>query len=411
MDQETTKSNKSLFRRFWWVFVLILLLIILAVVLSKENLNEKDMAAKKEQNTAQNGLKKEDGFTKEKKKNCTNVAKPDPTTDGITWTLPDCASSVRLSLPADISDIFYDNQRSVIGFGTHFGQHIEGLDHIWIRVRSGKSILSWADGTVTDVEYIEKKIGNEDHSAYSTRIDYGDNLIGAHGEMAKVYVKKGYKVKRGEPIGLGEEYKDSRAGASSGEFFLVDNNRNDGVMNFLGNAVSPFDYLTDSDKTRIVSEYKKYLSTLLTLPNDAEMIVYNAYQPYLTNQIALHDNNAGKISGEWEYNGPHEESYPPDVLTFIETSNNPYFNKNVVLSVESKYGFDHYAWTFNGTFEINYDKKQIKIADVFRGQVYWGIFEVTETSDSAIFNIEYQKDSYPKSFSDRVLSYKLISRK
>jgi len=70
-------------------------------------------------------------------------AAPDPEFDYFTWTLPAGASSIRLSLPADIDDFLFDEHGGIGGFGLHAGGHIEGLDHAWIELKPGTPVKSW----------------------------------------------------------------------------------------------------------------------------------------------------------------------------------------------------------------------------------------------------------------------------
>ena len=61
----------------------------------------------------------------------------------------------------------------------------------------------------------------------------------------------------------------------------------------------------------------------------------------------------------------------------------------------------------SGTFEVDYTKGQVKIDNRNSG-VYYGIFEINENTKNPTLLIEYQKDTYPTSFSEKALKY--ISR-
>jgi murein DD-endopeptidase MepM/ murein hydrolase activator NlpD len=181
-------------------------------------------------------------------------ARPDPEFDNFTWTLPTGASPLRLSLPAEIEDIFYSEKTGVGGFGLHAGGHIEGLDHVWIELKPGTPVRSWADGVVEDV----RLSGMVDQGEYHITINYGQNLIGIHMEIETPYVKKGDRVKRGQEVGLGMSFDPEQ---SSAELALADLGRTDGVKYYGGKGVfvSPYDYLEDSEKKKLVEAYQKYV--------------------------------------------------------------------------------------------------------------------------------------------------------
>ena len=178
---------------------------------------------------------------------------PDPETDGFTYTLPTGASPLRLSLPAEIEDIFYSDKTGLVGFGVHSGGHIEGLGHVWIELKPGTPVKSWAGGVVEDIRYQ----GNPGEGEYHIRINYGQNLIGSHMEIETPYVEVGDQVKRGQEIGMGCSFDP---GQSSAEFALRDLGRTDGAGRpDEGVNVSPYDYLEDSEKGKLVEAYKKYV--------------------------------------------------------------------------------------------------------------------------------------------------------
>ncbi len=325
------------------------------------------------------------------------VAGPDPETDGITYTLPEGASPLRLSLPASVEDIFYNNKTGIGGFGLHAGGHKEGLDHVWIELKVGTPVRSWADGTVTDIELS----GDIEAGEYHITIDYGQNLIGIHMEIENALVNVGDLVSRGQVIGYGMSYDPEQ---SSGEISLVDLGRTDGVKyGEHGVYVSPFDYLENSEKRELVAAYKEHvLEPFENGQSENISIMFKPYQPYLTNQLFLHRTNIGKLSGEWYLATKWEVGYPNDLLTFIE-ADNPYYQGNVVLSEDDETGGGD-PWNINGTFEVDYENGRIKMTNRY-GPIYYGIFEIDDSGDRAKLKIEYQEESYPTHFTDNALNY------
>lgn len=330
-------------------------------------------------------------------------ARPDPQTDNITWTLPTGASPLRLSLPAEIDDIFYSEKTGVGGFGLHAGGHPEGLDHVWIELKRGVPAKSWADGVVTDIQ-LSGMVGEGE---YHITIDYGQNLVGIHMEIETPYVKKGDRVKRGQEVGMGMSFDPE---VSSAELSLIDRGRTDGVRvggREGGVYVSPYDYLEDSEKKKLVEAYKKYVLGPYEKSGRTEGLfnIFEPYQPYLTNRLFLHKGNEGKLSGEWYLLSKWEPKYPNDILTFIEVEE-PYYETNVVLAQDDEdEGGGKADWKIRrGNFEVDYEKGQLKMYDEY-GKVYYGIFEIDESEDRAKLKIEYQEGSYPTAFSSKALTY------
>lgn len=324
-------------------------------------------------------------------------AAPDPETDYFTHTLPAGASPLRLSLPADIADIFYSEKTGVGGFGLHDGGHIEGLDHVWIEIKPGTPVRSWADGSVMDV----RLSGDVAAGEYQITIDYGQNLIGVHMEIETPYVKQYQPVKRGQEVGLGMSFDPEQ---SSAEFSLIDLGRTDGVKAWdKGVYVSPYDYLEDSEKKKLVEAYQKHVIEPYQQQGNAEGLtwVFKPYQPYLTNQLFLHEGNEGRLAGAWYcLSARWEPGYPDDILTFIE-ADNPYYKGNIVLAADDSDEGGRNDW---GTFEVDYEKGQVKIIKNY-GATYYGIFEIDESEERARLKIEYQEGSYPTEFSASALIY------
>jgi hypothetical protein len=330
---------------------------------------------------------------------CTTIAEPDPAADGITWTLPDCASSLRLSLPASLDDIFYNSETGITGYGVHAGGHIEGLDHPWIHIKKGTPVKSWANGTVLQIQ--EKDEG--EYIEYMIGIDYGYGLTGTHGEIMTPFVEVGDVVACGQEVGLGLDFGRDM---SSAEFYLVDVGRDDGVFGSTfgqGCTVSPFDYLVESEKQALVDAYKEHVLELYLAGNLSDYTAFYPYQPYLTNADFLHKNNEGKITGEWYSLQQWDFGYPNDVITFIET-NNIYSQEYVVLSMDYEEQWPYPDYFLNGEFEVDYTNNHILITGEDGSKVYC-LFEIDESGERAQLKIEYQEDSYPSDFSDNALEY------
>ncbi len=323
-------------------------------------------------------------------------AKPDPEFDYYTWTLPAGASTLRLSLPADINNFLFGEHGGIGGYGLHAGGHIEGLDHVWIELKPGTPVKSWADGVVQDVLYN----GPLGEGEYHITIDYGYNLIGIHMEIMTPYVKVGDKVNRGQEVGMGMSFDPLQTSAEMG---LVDRGRTDGVKAWGGGVnVSPFDYLERSEKIALIEAYKKQVIEPY-VKSGKILWGFEPYQPYLTNNLFLHGENEGRLSGAWYLlSSKWEYGYPNDLLTFVE-ADNPYYKGNVVLAMDDEDVYSGY-WFIKGTFEVDYTIRRIKISDDY-GITYYGIFEIDDSSDRAILKIEYQEGSYPGDFSDNALTY------
>ncbi len=336
------------------------------------------------------------------------AGRPDPATDGLTYTLPPNASPLRLSLPASIEDIFYSPHTGVAGFGLHAGGHVEGLDHVWIELKPGTPVKSWAGGVVRDVRLSGDLVNGE----YQIVIDYGQNLVGRHMEIRTPYVKKGDTVTRGQLIGLGMSYGPD---GSSAEFQLEDQGRRDGVKADRGVYVSPYDYLEAADKAKLIDAYKRYVLDPYLAKKAAGPVnlfdiddhLLEPYQPFLTNELLLHAGHPGKLTGEWLLNQKWAAGYPNELLTFIEADpNNPYYQDNVVLAMDEISEGQADPWSIHGTFEVDYVLGRVKMVDMLADfQTYYGIFTIDESGDRAKLKIEYQTGRYPTEFTAAALEY------
>jgi hypothetical protein len=321
---------------------------------------------------------------------------PDPLTDDFTNILPPGASPVRLSLPASIDDIFFEWEAGPAGYGLHSGGHIEGLDHVWIEIRSGEPVKSWGDGVVTEVQLS----GDVEEGEIFITIDYGQGLIGTHMEIITSLVEVGDSVSRGDPVGYGMSYFP---GQQSAEFGLVDRGRTDGVWVGDGAAVSPYDYLVEEDKLALVAAYKAH--TVEKYGGDSRITwLFDASQPYLTNPLLIHTGNEGRLTGEWYlYSSPWEPGWPNDMLIFIEAEN-PWYTGNRVLSNDDT-GEDSQTSNIEGTFDVDYGRGRVLIHNTKYGGTLFGIFEIDETGERALLRIEFDELRYPDEFTDEALVY------
>lgn len=322
---------------------------------------------------------------------------PDPTTDGFTSILPPEASPLRLTLPCSLDDLFCSPESGPGGFGVHAGGHIEGLDHVWIEIREGVPAGSWANGTVLDIQLS----GDEEHGEYHIYIDYGQNLVGVHMEVATPLVEVGDYVERGQPVGYGMSFFE---GVASAELGLVDLGRTDGVPSWGGGVnVSPYDYLEDEVKLALVEAYKAHMIEPYTL-NLYEPLMLHPYQPYLTNNLFLHEGNEGRLTGAWYLvSAPWEPVYPNDLLTFVE-ADNPYYTGNVVMATDDRDDYGRADWNIWGTFEVDYEAGRIRM--VSEGPTtYYGIFEIDESGWRAVLRIQYRMHDYPQEWTDEALYY------
>ena len=307
---------------------------------------------------------------------------------------------MRLSLPAEIENIFYNEKTGVGGYGLHAGGHPEGLDHVWIELRKGTPARSWADGEVIDVSLQ----GMMEEGEYHITIDYGDNLIGIHMEIEEAYVKVGDEVKRGQEVGMGHSFGTE---VSSAEMSLIDLGRTDGIKSHGGGTyVSPYDYLEESEKRKLVDAYRKYVLEPYERTGNTHSIfnMFEPYQPYLTNRLFLHEGREGRLSGEWYYTGKWENKYPNDIITFIEAEE-PYFQTNVMITGEDDdFGDTGDYFIRKAKFEADYENGKLKITDE-HGRTFYGIFEIDESEERAMLKIEYREGSYPEKFSSNALTY------
>lgn len=383
------QPKRSFFHRYWWMGFIAVILLCAIVAIKTVNKNSTTIE------TIQ----------------CTTYAAPDPATNGITWTLPDCASDIRITFPYSMEEVFDNLDTGLTGYGVHAGQHIEGLDHVWIQLKHGTPIRSWADGTVVKVDVS----GDIEQSEIQVTIDYGHNLYGVHMELKSSLLTVGDKVTEGQSVGVGFEFNDTNNAdmATSGEFALIDLNRDDGIYDFFDSpsTVSPYDYLTEPGKTNLISAYRaNYLEPYLE--GKTVSYAFHPYQPYLTNQLMLHTaDKTGKLTGEWYSMKTDPSGDKHECLTFIEVDN-PFYTGNLVLSRNDNISNPYSG--IQGTFDVDYDNNRIIITENYPSAnqgnnplpiVDYGIFEIDESGGRAILKIEYQQGAYPVDFSSNALVY------
>lgn len=309
----------------------------------------------------------------------------------ITQPVPSWGSSNRLILPVDVSQIVLGPGAGIGGFGSHQGGHLEGLDHVWLEVKPGIPIRSWANGKVSKIE----NMGGE----YFITIEYEGGLVGKHMEVRTCLVSVGQNVKAGDPVcyGQGNELYQSA------EFMLTDFNRNDGVTiggtnGTTGSYVSPFDYLRSDLKDSLEQRYIRevinpYFSKGLDAGNNKRV------EPFLTNQTLFHKLHKGTISGEWIKNSKWGQGTYHDILIFLDVTN-PYFTGKKILAADDNTDFNNYidgSWTA--------DTVAHHVAFVSYGTTYYGLYELNEAGIRATLKIEYRKDSYPTTFSSNAAIY------
>jgi hypothetical protein len=319
------------------------------------------------------------------------VRTPDWIPNQITQPVPSWGSTNRLILPVGVNQIVLGPGAGIGGFGAHEGGHPEGLDHVWLEVKPGIPIRSWAGGKVTKIE----NTGSE----YFITIEYDGGLVGKHMEVKTCLVSVGQHVNAGDPVcyGLGNGI------FQSAEFMLTDFNRNDGVTlggpdGATGSYVSPFDYLRSDLKDSLEQKYIRevinpYLSKGLDAGNNLRV------EPYLTNRVLFHKLYKGTIAGEWIKNSKWGQGPYHDVLVFQDV-NNPYFTGKKIIAADNFTDFNNYIdgpWTA--------DTSVHHVTFTTQGTTYYGLYELNESGSRATLKIEYRTDTYPNNFSSNAAVY------
>lgn len=328
----------------------------------------------------------------------------------MTQPLPANASKTRLTIPYSNDELMI-NGAPIVGFGVHTGQHIEGLDHVWISIVKDGTSKAWSDGKITGIEELGYQ-GEE----YMVKIDYGNGLECINGELKKALVSKGQTVKTGDPIGIVRDMGQFE-GVGEIEIYCSDSNLKYGTITSNGNnkavAVSPFDYLTDAEQTRVVNLYeekviKPFLSSGKALEN------WQPTEPFLTNKIMIHKPN--KIVGEWFLANKKYNGEDLTLLTFAESENKYYTGNAFHLRAETYENFEvkkYIDGNYSVAYEGNRGKLTLAIKDQFSGKTSnsYALFEITE--DAAVditgakraqMKFEYSEKPINE-FSDNALVY------
>jgi hypothetical protein len=309
----------------------------------------------------------------------------------LTQPVPSWGSSVRLNLPVPLDSIVLTGAAAGLGFfGAHEGGHVEGLDHIWIPIKPGTIVDSWADGTVLKIELID--------GSYYIDIDYGHGLVGKHQAVSRPLVTVGQHVKQGDPVAI----------ATNAEFNLVDYNRTDGVRTSEngGSNVSPFDYLKPDVQAALVS---RVMSEVVAPYFTAGIVAGSSrpWEPLLTNKLLFHHDHRGTFQGEW-------------ILTDRgwTTSDPVYFDVVAIRDVTNAYGhFQHidledYNTSLpaskglrDGTWTAGDSTGKFVVTLSYSGETYFVRYAVDESGPRATLRMEWRLGSYPDSISSRAAVY------
>lgn len=308
--------------------------------------------------------------------------------NSLTQPVPVWGSKTRLSLPVAVNDLLLPPYGSIGAFGTHQGGHPEGLGHVWLMVKLGIPIRSWADGKVTKIE----NTGSE----YFITIEYADGLYGKHMEVKTPLVKVGDLVSEGNPVAYGLSY----GGYQSAEFMLNDKNRNDGVVDYNKVAyVSPFDYLKAEVKAALELRFNNEV-TEFYFKKGLSSGSCNIKEPYLTNQVIFHKKYKGTIAGEWILKSKWQAGGHPDILVLLDVKNMFYSGKRLIAADDVSEG----KLVFEGTWDADTTLHRFVFTN-YNKTVYYGIYELNDKSDRATLKIEYRTISYPTSFSSEAALY------
>lgn len=309
------------------------------------------------------------------------------------WTqpVPAWASPVRLDLPVPLGSIVFGPGGGFGAFGAHQGGHVEGLNHIWIPIRSGTPIGSWAEGRVTRIEDMGDRGTGDGRHEYFITIDYGQGLVGKHLDADLPLVAVGDQVRRGQPVAAGP----------SAEFMLVDERRSDGERFETGSPVSPFDYLRDEVRQQVIAAHRAGVVAPFFEQGQAAGNS-RPWEPYLTNRMLFHEDHPGSPAGEWilANKGWHQ----PDPS---------YFEVLAIFDVENEYGrfqrfeaMDH-DWSApdnkrsaTGSWQVGEEPGQLVF--VLKGSTrndgtYYARYRVDESQERATLTLEWQRGPYPDS--------------
>ncbi len=316
---------------------------------------------------------------------------PVPWVDGA-WVqpVPSWGAPVRLALPIPLDSIVLGPGGGLGFFGAHEGGHVEGLDHIWIPMKQGTVIGSWADGTVLDVQFID--------GLYYIDVDYGHGLVGKHQLVAHPLVTAGQHVKQGDPIGT----------AQLAEFNLVDYNRSDGVRteDAGGSNVSPFDYLEPSVQAALIAR----VTSQVVAPyfaNGSAVGNSRPWEPTLTNKLLFHRDHPGTFQGEWLCTNKGWTTPDPlyfDLITIHDVTNSYGHFQHIDLEDYNTSAPGSKGLT-DGTWVPGDSAGKFIMTMSYSGGRYYARYAVDESGPRAKLRLEWRLGSYPDSISSNAAVY------
>jgi len=319
----------------------------------------------------------------------------------VTWVdgawvqpVPNWGSPVRLNLPVPIDSIVLGPSGGLGFFGAHEGGHVEGLDHVWIPLKPGTVVGSWADGTVLDIQLIDGE--------YYIDIDYGQGLVGKHQVVTRPLVSVGQHVKAGDPVAM----------ALTAEFNLVDYNRTDGVRTSEtgGSNVSPFDYLKPDVQAALIA---RHVNEVVNPYFAAGSVAGNSrpWEPNLTNKLLDHADHRGTFLGEWLCTNKGWSVVDPlyyDVMTIHDVTNA--YGHFQHIDLEDTAGAPPGGSALaDGTWVPGDSAGKFIMSMSPGGPVYYARYAVDESGPRAKLTIQWQLGSYPTSITSNAAVY--IERK
>lgn len=290
-----------------------------------------------------------------------------------TQPVPAQASKTRLRLPYANEELML-NGAPIVGFGAHAGQHIEGLDHVWIPIKAKAAARAWGDGRVTRVEEIGYQ-GEE----FMVTINYGGGLTCVNGELSSATVKPRQEVRYGDPIGTARDFYGFPE-VNEIELYCFDTKRAVGTITSNGEraiAVSPFDYLEDNDRGRLAKLYEEKVIKPYLTAKKGPGADWSPVEPWLTNKIMVHEPN--KITGEWFLINQRYNGKDVSLMAFLEAKNTYYSGNAFRMRAETYENFEVKLY-IDGDYDATYEgnKGALVLHDRRDKQTYYALFEVLE---------------------------------
>lgn len=171
-----------------------------------------------------------------------------PKKDDIIQDLPSNASTVRLNLPTNISDLVISKKTGLGGLGVET-EDPTVYNYVWMDIKDGTQIKSLASGTVTKVERVSL-------SEFTITVNYSYGLWAKYQGIAKPLVKEGENVREGQPLGIGLIGSQPKSNILA--FSIADENIQEGTASTFspGIIVKPLDYLKPDVKMIILQKYQ-----------------------------------------------------------------------------------------------------------------------------------------------------------